>query len=126
MKTLCLLLAIAVPLQSIHAQAEHAPTVTQCRADQRLWFSKLGTPDNLDVANVSFTELDDWRLEMGACFVVDPDLRPQYANTISEIYHTMFNRAEDFLARHDLFDEFITEDEKGCRGSNPCKPQGKR
>jgi hypothetical protein len=102
MKTLWLLLAIVVPLQSIHAQVEPAPTVAQCRADQRLWFSELETPDNLDVAKVSFNELEGWRLEMGDCFKVDPDLRARYDNTISEIYHTMFSRAEDFLARHNL------------------------
>jgi len=45
MKTLWLLLAIAVPLQFIHAQeVKHAPTVEQCRADQRLWLPKLEDP----------------------------------------------------------------------------------
>jgi hypothetical protein len=42
MKKLWLLLAIALPVQPIHAQeVKHAPTVEQRRADQRLWRSKL-------------------------------------------------------------------------------------
>jgi hypothetical protein len=55
MKKLWLLLLMVTPLQLIHAQeVKHAPTVAQCRADQKLWFSKLGqkpnatTPDEID------------------------------------------------------------------------------
>ena len=40
MKKLWLLLALAVPLQSIHSQ-EVKPTVEQCRADRASWFSKI-------------------------------------------------------------------------------------
>jgi hypothetical protein len=47
MKRLWLLLAIAVPLQFIHAQVQHALTVEQCRADQKLVLSKLGATDYL-------------------------------------------------------------------------------
>jgi hypothetical protein len=44
MKKLWMLLAIAVPLQFIHAQeVKHAPTVEQCRADQKLWLFEVGT-----------------------------------------------------------------------------------
>jgi hypothetical protein len=59
MRKLWLLLVMAVPLQSIHAQkVHHAPTVGQCRADQRLWDSMLEQPKSVN--NVSFGELGDW------------------------------------------------------------------
>ena len=48
-------------------EVKHAPTVEQCRADQRLWLSKLGT--NVPAPN---TELDNWLIEMGYCKKVDP------------------------------------------------------
>jgi len=41
------LLLLVIPLQSIHAQDQHAPTVEQCRADQRLWLSELEGPQGL-------------------------------------------------------------------------------
>lgn len=48
MKQLWLLLAMAVPLQFIHAQVEHAPTVEQCRAGQKLWLSKEHNCEKVD------------------------------------------------------------------------------
>jgi hypothetical protein len=42
---LWLLLLMVTPLQLIQAQeVKHATTAAQCRADQKLWFSKLGPP----------------------------------------------------------------------------------
>jgi hypothetical protein len=50
------LLAISVPLPSIDAQKVHqAPTAGQCRADQRLWGSRLEQPKSVN--DFSFDEL---------------------------------------------------------------------
>jgi hypothetical protein len=63
MKKLWLLLAIAVPLQFIHAQeVKHAPTVEQCRADEKLWMSKRG--DDAAVVDITYGELDGWIAKM--------------------------------------------------------------
>jgi hypothetical protein len=69
MKKLWMLLAIAVPLQFIHAQeVKHAPTVEQCRADQKLWLSKLEqAPRSSGVANIGYRDLGDWATELQVC-----------------------------------------------------------
>src|SRR5215469_6268828 len=69
MKRLWLLLAIAVPLQFIHAQVQHALTVEQCRADQKLVLSKLKSNER---TLISYKEGDGWYLEMQDCISVDP------------------------------------------------------
>jgi hypothetical protein len=70
---------MVTPLQLVHSQeVQHAPTVEQCRADQRLWLSKLEGPDG---TNVTFRELRGWILEMFDCERVDPEFRVRYYNT---------------------------------------------
>jgi hypothetical protein len=42
MKKLWALILIVISLHPIYSQeVKHAPTVEQCRADQKLWFSKI-------------------------------------------------------------------------------------
>lgn len=70
---------LPIPCQSIQAQeVKHAPTVEQCRADQRLWMSKLEQPNRAGTANVSFDHLLAWVVEMGDCLDVDPN--PKFAS----------------------------------------------
>ena len=55
---------MVTPLQLIHAQqVKHAPTVEQCRADQKLWLSMVGG-SRAGVTNVSYNELDGWFAQM--------------------------------------------------------------
>ena len=64
MNKLWLLLVMLTPLQLIHAQeVKHAPTVEQCRADQKLWLSMMGG-SRAGVTNVSYKELDGWFAQM--------------------------------------------------------------
>ena len=64
MNKLWLLLVMGTPLQLIHAQeVKHAPTVEQCRADQKLWLSMVGG-SRAGVTNVSYKELDGWFAQM--------------------------------------------------------------
>jgi hypothetical protein len=114
MRKLWLLLAIAVPLQPVCSQeGQHALTVEQCRADQNLWLSKLANRPG--VANVSFKELRGWFNEMNDCESVDPDRQIQYYNTKSETHTEQLMRLEHFILRHNLWDQFIAEDEQGNR-----------
>lgn len=111
MKKLWLLLAIAVPLQPVCSQLKYAPTVEQCRADQKLWLSKV--EDNADA--VSWKYMDNWFHEMQECMTVDPENKPKYYNTQSEITSFQFVRLWHFLARHNLKDQFLAEDAQGER-----------
>jgi hypothetical protein len=116
MKKLWLLLAIAVPLQSIPAQeVHHAPTVAQCQSDQLLWASKMEVmqPRFAGTADVSFTQLRDWGVEMLKCSDVDPGGRLRYFATSSMIQSRLITRYNDFLTRHHLYDQFLAEDAQG-------------
>jgi hypothetical protein len=112
MKKLWLLLVMAVPLESIHAQrVHHAPTAEQCRADQRLCDSMLEQPKSVN--NVSFDELGDWAEEMVNCMgVVDPENEFEYFKAISGITGWKLLRVQSFLQRHHMYDQFIAEDKQ--------------
>jgi hypothetical protein len=115
MRKLWLLLVMAVPLQSIHAQkVHHAPTVGQCRADQQAWMSKL-VPLGASVAKVSYKELEGWYQEMDECGSVDPDHGPNYDHTMNDILVTRVTSLEAFLHRQNLWNQFIDEDAPGKR-----------
>ena len=116
MKKLWLLLAIAVPVQFIHAQeVHHAPTVAQCQSDQLLWASKMEVmqPRFAGTADVSFTQLRDWGVEMLKCSDVDPGGRLRYFATSSMIQSRLITRYNNFLNRHHLYDQFLAEDAQG-------------
>lgn len=77
---LCLCsLILKAQVQEVH----HAPTVEQCRADRRLWQSKVEESDV--VRYVSYTELYFWLFEMHECKKVDSGRDLSYYNTASEI-----------------------------------------
>ena len=64
MNKLWLLLVMVIPFQLIDAQeVKQAPTVEQCRADQKLWLSMVGG-SRAGVTNVSYKELDGWFAQM--------------------------------------------------------------
>jgi hypothetical protein len=106
---------LAIPCQSIHAQeVKHAPTVEECRADQKLWWAKLER-EIPGIASVSFDELDGWDNQMIGCAKGDPEFETRYCNTRSEICGEMQLRLVRFLARHNLYGPFKAEDEQGKR-----------
>ena len=117
MKKLWLLLLMVIPLQLVHSQAvQHAPTVEQCRADERSWISKLEQePLPSGIANVSIQELQAWKNEMADCLKVDAAFQVQYLSTISEADAGQLTRLQHFLKRHDLLDQFLAEDAQGKR-----------
>jgi len=95
MKKLWRLLAmIAAPPQLIHSrEVKHAPTIEQCRADQKLWLSKIEETDYLPV---SFRELQGWATEMEDCVKVDPDFRTASRHTECEVTATKYNQDAGF------------------------------
>lgn len=67
MKTIWLVILGFISFNSIGAQeVQHAPTVEQCRANQKLWLSKLEQePSRSGIANIGYRELDrTWGQQM--------------------------------------------------------------
>jgi len=115
----------AVSLQLIYWQeVPHAPTVEQCRADQKLWFSKLSDDAKAEEAegarepvahSVSFRQLNFWSLEMHECAKIDPESSDLYYKTSDDAVVTANNRLVHFLDRHNLLSQFLAEDAQGKR-----------
>jgi hypothetical protein len=63
-----LILSVFV-LAAVGQDVQHAPTVAQCQADQRLWLSHLeeDDPPHLPTFNV----LVSWESEMNDCRTID-------------------------------------------------------
>jgi hypothetical protein len=95
----------------ITSQIEHAPTVDQCRADQRLWLSQLESGLPLPAVSI----MDEQRGEMMDCLIVDPSRQLEYRNTTNEISAAVITRYRHFLWRHNLMDQFVKEDAAGKR-----------
>jgi hypothetical protein len=112
--TLSLALCACSPVLNAQ-EVKHAPTVEQCRADQKLWLSKEEEANRAGIDPVSYKELDGWEREMFECEKVDPDLHNSYYNTLGEANSEQITRLEHFLRRHNLYDQFIAEDEQGKR-----------
>jgi len=83
-----LLLSLVVTAPAVWPQeVQHAPTVEQCRADQRLWLSELEGPPGppASIGSIGYPELLKRSDEMYACRAVDPDFEHQYYNVMGEI-----------------------------------------
>jgi hypothetical protein len=112
MKQFWLLAFVFVFLNWLGAQeVKHAPTVEQCRADQRLWMSQIEEKH----ARPRFIDLDYWLLEMNDCTKVDRAFEAHYHNTETEIVAEQSSRYFDFLERHNLHAQFMAEDAQGQR-----------
>src|SRR5215831_4094632 len=105
-------LTLFILTASLTAQVEHAPTVAQCEADQRLWLS-LVEDANPKLPDFN-TMLDEIR-EMDACKRVNPGNVYLYMGTESEIAASLSNRYMHFLQRHGLWAKFLEEDTAGKR-----------
>lgn len=112
MKTPFIILALLVAAPAFTQEVEHAPTVAQCQADQRLWLADL--EDN-EARDVKFYTLLEWRTEMMKCEKVDPENYWKYLNTESEATAGQNSRQYNFLHRHGLLDQFLKEDAEGAR-----------
>lgn len=98
------------------AQIKHAPTVTQCQADERTWAAQIDEHLQHERAlSWTYYTLKDMGEEMLACDDVDPRNHTAYINTAVEITEAMNKRAMSFIARHQLWDQFIEEDAAGKR-----------
>jgi hypothetical protein len=126
---LALVFLLAISATSVMAQ-QHAPTVAQCRADVALWGNGImvkeyydaenahmedGTPDHTDVARLPVQEVILHRREMGDCASVDAENHVEYYEA-ARFYATVHsNRIFNFMARHNLWNQFRAEDAQGLR-----------
>lgn len=98
---------------SLVGQVEHAPTVAQCQAEQRLWLSNLEEGDSRKLPEMSV--IVKWNGEMQDCGKVDPGQRVRYYNTSGEIAAEEIVRMQHFFDRHGLWSQFKEEDASGKR-----------
>jgi hypothetical protein len=110
-----LVLASLILTASLIGQVEHAPTVAQCQADQRLWLARLESAEGKDITLPSMSVLRVWRKEMKDCESVDAENYWKYFNTKSELWVEEVIRLQDFVDRHGLSREFEAEDAAGKR-----------
>jgi hypothetical protein len=103
--------AVLILTASLAGQVEHAPTVAQCQADQRLWLSQVEDNDS----SLKYDALNDMAVEMGRCTKVDPPNEIRYDNVYSEATAVRLMRLKHFLVRHQLWSKFIEEDAAGKR-----------
>jgi hypothetical protein len=108
-----ILLIVGILCVHVAFAQEHAPTATQCQADQRLWLSQLETPTG--PADVQYSTLVKWVDELQKCTVVDPDRASEYENTRNETLFVEATRQSSFIQRHGLFPQFLAEDKAGKR-----------
>jgi hypothetical protein len=99
--------AFYIPALSATADA---PTVEQCRTDQELWLSKLEAES---IVLIDFRELSDWSREMRQCMGLDQKFEDRYYNTVAEANFAKATRFANFLDRHNLYEQFLTEDAQG-------------
>ena len=102
----CLILAA-----SLTGQVEHAPTVAQCQADQRLWRSQL----DKDASSLKYVALRKMAEEMIACDTVDLPNHQDYYDTATVASMNIALRTSAFIQRHQLWNDFLEEDAAGKR-----------
>ena len=101
----------------IHGKAfgqdiEHAPTVAQCQADQRLWLSQM-EPEHQTLP--IWSAMAERIAEMDSCGKVDPDHSKEYENTCHELEFNLADRFMDFIKRNGMWGQFTAQDKAGKR-----------
>jgi len=116
MTRLVLAFIILAPSSAANQGVEHAPTVAQCQAEQRLWHAEIEESVQDHSAHLpGIHGIREWEQEMSDCESVDPENRLRYHTTESELRVEEKMRMEDFLHHHQLWDTFITADADGER-----------
>ena len=109
---LTLALAFIIFTTSLTGQVEHAPTVAQCQAVQRLWRSQI---EGDAKTTLTFDKLTDMSGEMEACYKVDPPNATKYQDTEAEDMVIQATRMSSFIQRHHMWSQFLAEDAAGKR-----------
>lgn len=115
MKYVLALALLFMPFASVaqDSAVEHAPTTAQCRADQALWRDRLS--GDASASTPTYTTIRKLPGEMNDCASVDPSHSDAYLVVAGLAAAGMARREFDFLTRHNLFTQFVTEDNQGMR-----------
>jgi hypothetical protein len=107
------LLSLVISSQS----QDHAPTVEQCRADQRLWLSVMHDEHAFKdaVSQLSVETLKERSREMRDCFAVDSENARDYFDLVTGYGTELSGRYKNFIERHHLMTQFLAEDAAGKR-----------
>lgn len=103
-----LLLASLAGAQEI----KHAPTIEQCRADQRVWLAEF---ERENARGRTLRTLLLWGNEMSDCRHVDPQKVDSYGVVQGYVTLAEADRYSRFLERYGLMQQFVVEDEAGKR-----------
>jgi len=114
MKSSIYVCAVLLCLTVTSFSQDHAPTVEQCRSDQRLWQSQLDNASQ-EISKLPFLTLTDRGHEMADCIVVDGDSWQSYSHTSVALHIQQSRRLMHFLERHNLLKQFLAEDAAGKR-----------
>jgi hypothetical protein len=111
---------------------EHAPLLATCEADVALWYSENeftdylnsesalmrdGTPNKTSLNLLSISEVIARHEEMGKCWsMTHREIFHQADNSYVGIYTGIYtDREHNFIVRHKLMDQFLSEDADGKR-----------
>ena len=123
MKQFFLTVLVSISFNSLWAQeVNHGLTVERCRADQKVWFSKMSDDAKAEEAeglrepvahSISFQQLTFLTLGMHDCARIDPEFKKEYYQTSGDAVVAANNRLVNFLYRHNLLNQFLAEDADG-------------
>jgi hypothetical protein len=112
MKRISILIVFVFVFVAVGQEIQHAPTVAQCQADQRLWdYQLINQSEKLPDIEV----LQKWNSELRDCMKADPQNRLQYFITVDEVDGETLLRMMHFLQRHNTLKDFVNEDDAGKR-----------
>jgi hypothetical protein len=110
----CRLVAVLLFTTAVVAGQDHAPTVAQCQADQKLWWQQLNSEPG-EISRLTVIKLNERGLEMGNCGAVDEDRVADYDRVMALLTLEREKRIGHFLDRHHLTAQFLSEDAAGKR-----------
>jgi hypothetical protein len=99
---------------TISNSQDHAPTLEQCRADEKLWWDELNNVPAA-ISRLPFSKLVNRFGEMTDCGSVDDDRIADYNRVAGSLTLKMQNRLLHFVDRHHLMGQFMAEDAAGKR-----------
>jgi hypothetical protein len=107
-----------------------APTIDQCIADAKAWYSKdadraydagrteflnRGVPNPSEWSKISAHEVYVRMTEFQACMRSYPDISDEFRTYAYRYYGLLADRSIDYLTRHGELEQFMKEDAQGLR-----------
>jgi hypothetical protein len=91
-------IAVALLLLTTLVAQDHAPTLKQCQADQKLWWEQLDSGSD-EISTLTVTKLNQRSDEMTKCGVVDTDRIAAYDRTAASLQLAVQKAPLEFCAK---------------------------